>query len=78
MRRVTVVGVEVCTRRGVKVDGVVVTVEVVMVSFVASGGEIELAISVGESVDGDDRRELRRIATGLREDCCALTLGGWC
>lgn len=76
MRRVTVAGVVVCTRRGVVVDGLVVTVDAVMLSFVESGGEIELISSVGESVVGDCRRVLRRTETVLREDCGVLSLVG--
>ena len=76
MRRVTVAGVVVCTRRGVVVDGLVVTVDAVVLSFVESGGEIELISSVGESVVGDCRRVLRRTETVLREDCGVLSLVG--
>ena len=72
----TVAGVVVCTRRGVVVDGLVVTVDAVMLSFVESGGEIELISSVGESVIGDCRRVLRRTETVLREDCGVLSLVG--
>jgi hypothetical protein len=74
---VTVVVVVVCTRRGVVVDGLVVTVDAVMLSFVESGGEIELISSVGESVVGVCRRVLRRTETVLREDCGVLSLAGW-
>jgi hypothetical protein len=73
---VTVAVVVVCTRRGVVVDGLVVTVDAVVLSFVESGGEIELISSVGESVVGVCRRVLRRTETVLREDCGVLSLVG--
>jgi hypothetical protein len=76
MRRVTVAVVVVCTRRVAVVDGLVVTVDAVVLSFVESGGEIELISSVGESVVGVCRRVLRRTETVLREDCGVLSLVG--
>ena len=68
-------GVGSCARRFVVWDGVdwvAVTVEVVVMSAGVPGGAIELMNSVGESLVGDARRELRRRDTVLREDCGVL------
>ena len=66
------VGVGSCARWFVVVDGVdwaVVTVDAVVKSAGVPGGAIELMNSVGESVVGVAKRELRRRDTVLREDC---------
>lgn len=64
-------------RRGAVVDceeGVVVTVDAMVASVGTPGGINELMNSVGESVVGEDKRELRRSDTVLREDCGLLSL----
>ena len=60
------------------VDGVVVTVDAVVVSIADSGGIIELMSSEGASVVGVARHVLSRSDTMLSEDCGVLLFAGGC
>ena len=79
MVRVTVVVSLDCERRGAGVDWdewLRVTVEAMVVSVGVPGGNNELMNSVGDSVVGEDRRELSRTDAVLRDDCGVLSLVG--